>query len=116
MLFKRPNSLAAILVARQTHTIPDALYGIEYTIDGDAGYRFWALECENTTPKRRSSARNSSIARKHAAYNVLLRSHAYRDHWGIPNLKLHLVMPSMAVDEKQRPSMLMQQPQKRSGH
>ena len=75
----------------QTHIIPDALYGIEYQIDGDARYRFWALECENTTPKRRSLARNSSIARKHAAYDALLGSRVYRDHWGIPNLKLHLI-------------------------
>ena len=81
----------------QTHIIPDALYGIEYMIDGDAGYRFWALECENTTPKRRSSARNSSIARKHAAYDVLLRSQAYRDHWGIPNLKLHLMSRRVVI-------------------
>lgn len=51
----------------QTHIIPDALYGIEYEIDGDKRYRFRALECENTTPERRSSARHSSIVRKRAA-------------------------------------------------
>ncbi|MEQ8399700.1 MAG: replication-relaxation family protein [Silicimonas sp.] len=74
-----------------THIIPDALYGIEYEIDGEKRYRFWALECENTTPERRSSARHSSIARKRAAYDALIASRAYRDHWGIPNLKLNLV-------------------------
>lgn len=75
----------------KTHIIPDALYGIEYRTNGEKRYRFWALECENTTPSRRSSARHSSIARKRAAYDALIRSRAYRDHWGIPNLKLHLV-------------------------
>jgi len=74
-----------------THIIPDALYGIEYEIDGEKRYRFWALECENTTPEQRSSARHSSIARKRAAYETLIASRAYRDHWGIPNLKLNLV-------------------------
>lgn len=75
----------------KTHIIPDALYGIEYQTNGEKRYRFWALECENTTPSRRSSVRHSSIARKRAAYDALIRSRAYRDHWGIPNLKLHLV-------------------------
>jgi len=74
-----------------THIIPDALYGIEHEIDGDKRYRFWALECENTTPERRSSARYSSIVRKRVAYDALIASRAYRDHWGIPNLKLNLV-------------------------
>ena len=74
-----------------THIIPDALYGIEYLIDGEKRYRFWVLECENTTPVRRSSARHSSIARKRAAYEALIRSKAYRARWGIPNLKLNLV-------------------------
>ncbi|MCR9195128.1 MAG: hypothetical protein NXH88_10365 [Hyphomonas sp.] len=43
-----------------------------------------------------------SIARKRAAYDALIRSKAYRDHWGIPNLKLNLVtrqpaQPSVAA-------------------
>lgn len=71
-----------------THIIPDALYGIEYQIDGEKRYRFFALECENTTPERRSSARHSPIARKRAAYEALIRSRAYRAHWGIPTSNL----------------------------
>ncbi len=71
-----------------THIIPDALYGIEYMIDGEKRYRFWALECENTSPSWRSSPRKSSLARKRAAYDALIKSHQYQKHWGIPNLNL----------------------------
>jgi len=74
----------------KTHIIPDALYGIEYLINGDKRYRFWALECENTSPIRRSSPRHSSLARKRVAYNALIKSQAFKEHWGIPNLKLDL--------------------------
>lgn len=75
----------------RTHLIPDGLYGIEYCEDGDKKYRFWALECDCSTPQTRTSPTHSSLARKQAAYAALLSSRAYRDHWGIPNLKLHQV-------------------------
>ncbi len=73
-----------------THIIPDGLYGIEYLIDGEKRYRFWALECENTSPRKRRSVRNSSLVRKQAAYDALIKSGAYKKHWGIPNLKLQV--------------------------
>lgn len=73
-----------------THIIPDGLYGIEYLIDGKKRYRFWALECENTSPKKRGTIRNSSLVRKQAAYDALIKSQGYRNHWGIPNLKLQV--------------------------
>lgn len=72
----------------ETHIIPDALYGIEYLIDGEKLYRFWALECENTNPTWRSSPRKSSLARKRAAYDALIKLGGYKKHWGIPNLAL----------------------------
>lgn len=74
-----------------THLIPDALYGIEYLIDGEKRYRFWALECERTSPKHRSSNKLSSLMLKRAAYDALIKNRQYSKHWGIPNLKLHLV-------------------------
>ena len=89
-----PGALPSLKRPWQTHIIPDALYGIEYLIDGEKRYRFFALEVERTTPTARSSARHSSVARKRAAYDALIRSRAYRDHWGIPNLDLHLVQRS----------------------
>ncbi|MCP4284497.1 MAG: hypothetical protein GY792_08605 [Gammaproteobacteria bacterium] len=75
----------------ETHIIPDALYGIEYLIDGEKRYRFWALECERTNPARRSTDRASSTTLKEAAYDALVRSKRFKEHWGIPNLKLKLV-------------------------
>jgi hypothetical protein len=75
----------------ETAIIPDALYGIEYLIDGEKRYRFFALECERTTPAWRGNLEASSVAKKRAAYDALIRSGAFRRHWGIPNLKLHLV-------------------------
>ena len=74
-----------------THLIPDALYGIEYLIDGQKKYRFWALECERTSPTRRNTSRASSTQLKQAAYDSLIQSRAFQRHWGIPNLKLWLV-------------------------
>lgn len=71
-----------------THIIPDALYGIEYLNGGEKLYRFWALECENTNPNWRSSLSKSSLARKRAAYDALIKSGGYKKHWGIPNLAL----------------------------
>ena len=56
-----------------THIIPDGLYGIEYLINGEKRYRFWALECENTSPGWRSSLKKSSLARKRAAYDALIK-------------------------------------------
>ncbi|MDA4845230.1 replication-relaxation family protein [Hoeflea poritis] len=75
----------------ETQIIPDALYGIEYQIDGENRYRFWALECERSSPARRSTAHASSTSLKSAAYHELIRSRSFRKHWGIPNLKLQLV-------------------------
>lgn len=100
---KAPNPLSVpvtILPSREfpvvrsridTHVIPDALYGIEYLIDGEKRYRFWALECERTTPARRTTVRASSRALKEAAYDALIRTKRFKEHWGIPNLKLQVV-------------------------
>lgn len=54
--------------AVHTHVVPDALYGIKYLIDGEKRYRFFALECENTTSKRRSTAKLSSVALKRIVF------------------------------------------------
>lgn len=85
-----------------THIIPDALYGIEYVIDGTKKYRFWALECERTSPTKRSHTRASSLVRKQAAYQALIHSGDYKTHWGIPNLKLHIVTKK-TVHQKETP-------------
>jgi hypothetical protein len=76
---------------RDSLLIPDALYGIEYLIDGEKRYRFWALECERTSPAWRSTDDASSTSLKRSAYDTMIASRAYRTHWGIPNLRLHLI-------------------------
>lgn len=87
-----PNPRHSIIrKRRETMLIPDALYGIEYDSDGEKRYRFWALECERTSPSWRSRTDASSTALKRAAYDALIASRSYQSHWGIPNLKLHLV-------------------------
>lgn len=87
-----PNARHSIIrKRRETVLIPDALYGIEYDTDGDKRYRFWALECERTSPAWRSKTDASSTALKRAAYDALIHSKGFKQHWGIPNLKLHLV-------------------------
>lgn len=77
-----------------THVIPDALYGIEYLVDGEKRYRFWALECERENPAMRSTAAKSNRALKLATYDALIRSNAHKHYWHIPNLKIHLCKPT----------------------
>ena len=95
----RPGPLAPWLKhPKHTHLVPDALYGIEYMIDGQKLYRFWALECENLSPKTRSSANKSSLALKKAAYGAFLRDRGFKRVWGVPNLKVKFVGPRCKGD------------------
>ena len=73
-----------------TNIVPDGLYGIEYFIDGEKRYRFWALECENRSPAWRSKTGLSSTAMKRAAYEALIKAGQHRKVWGVPNLRLRL--------------------------
>ncbi len=74
-----------------THLVPDALYGIEQVVEGEKRYRFYAVECENRSPKRRSTARYSSLALKRAAYEALVGARLHRTIWGIPNIELRVI-------------------------
>ena len=86
-----PNrSIPRMRSAISTHLIPDGLYGIEYLIDGEKLYRFWALECENMSPQWRSKVNLSSLALKRAAYDALVKAGEHKRAWGIPNLKLRV--------------------------
>jgi hypothetical protein len=82
--------LPALKAPYSTHIVPDGLYGIEYLIDREKRYRFWALECENRSPTWRSKTGFSNTAMKQAAYDALIRSGQHRKVWGIPNLKLRV--------------------------
>nr|WP_295470000.1 hypothetical protein [Mesorhizobium sp.] len=88
----RPNKhLAGLTSAVHTHVVPDALYGIEYVIDNEKRYRFFALECENRSPKRRTTARLSSLALKRAAYEAVMQQRGYREVYGVPSLAMQII-------------------------
>ena len=92
----RPNrDYPMVRHAIETHIIPDALYGIEYLIEGEQRYRFFALECERTSPYWRSDPCYSSTARKHLAYKTYIDERGFKRDWGIPNLKLRIVRPPL---------------------
>jgi hypothetical protein len=83
ILAKAAADLALPLSANRS-LIPDDLFGLEYP---GAGYRFFAVEIDrNTESIERSVSGQSSFGRKIAAYLHILRTRAYRAHWGIPNL------------------------------
>lgn len=110
----RPSKAYPFIRARRdTHLIPDALYGIEYKSKATKRYRFWALECERTSPVARSTVNASSTRFKRAAYDALISSGAFHQHWGIPNLKLDLVtMGYLMVGEA---SFLLHSPKSSAG-
>ena len=78
----------------KTHIIPDAIYGIERLIDGQKRYRFFAVEAERTSPKKRGQIDLSSAEKKQRLYAELHRQGIARSHLGIPHLRLLLVRPS----------------------
>ncbi|CAN7522150.1 replication-relaxation family protein [Rhizobium sp. LjRoot254] len=84
------HHMPSLTAPMSTHIVPDALYGIEYLIDGEKRYRFFALECENTSPKRRSTAKLSSLVLKQAAYEEIITAKAFKEYWGVPNLELRI--------------------------
>jgi len=88
---KNPLAVPIRFKGKATQIIPDGLYGIEYDQDGSKGYRFWALECERTSPQRRSNRMLSSSAKKKELYAALLHDQTFKERWGIPNLAVKFV-------------------------
>lgn len=88
---KNPLAVPINLDGRNTYIIPDALYGVETAHEGKKVYRFFALECERTSPASRSDKSASSTAQKQKAYAALIKSGGFNKHWGIPNLELNLI-------------------------
>ena len=67
--------------------VPDALFGLEYTVGGQKRYRFFALEADrNTEPVTRSDLRQSSYLRKILQYREIAARSIYKSQWGLPNL------------------------------
>jgi Replication-relaxation len=66
--------------------VPDALFGLEYTSNGQMSYRFFALEADrNQMPVARSNLRQSSYLKKILAYRAIAAQNIYKAHLGIPN-------------------------------
>lgn len=70
----------------RTTVKPDGLYGVEYTETGKKLYRFFAVEIERTSPKRRGSLKLSSTLKKKLAYEVAIKSGSYKEALGVSNL------------------------------
>jgi len=67
--------------------IPDALFGIEYVMDGQKRYRFFALEADrNTEPAFRGSLHQTSYLRKILQYREIVARSLHKSQWGLPNL------------------------------
>ncbi len=88
---RNPLAVPVRIKGKAMQIIPDALYGIEYDQGDQKTYRFWALECERSSPKSRSTRKLSSTAKKKELYAALLRERGFNTHWGIPNLHVLFV-------------------------
>jgi hypothetical protein len=67
--------------------VPDGLFGLEYTCDGQKTYRFFALEADrNTLPVMRSNLHQSSYLRKILTYRQIAAQNIYKSHLGLPIL------------------------------
>lgn len=64
--------------------IPDAMFGIEYTVEGKRLYRFFMVEADrNHEPVRRADLTETSYLRKILQYREVIGRGLYHDHFGI---------------------------------
>lgn len=74
--------------------IPDAVFGLEYSIDGVRSYRFFALEADRgTMPIERSSLNQASYLKKLLCYRQILALGFHKTSWGVPNLFVLNALP-----------------------
>lgn len=67
--------------------VPDAVFGIEYTIGEQRRFRFFAVEADRTTePISRGNLTQTSYLRKMLQYQEVVTRSLYKEHWGLPNL------------------------------
>jgi len=67
--------------------VPDGLFGLEYTRDGQKTYRFFALEADrNTLPVTRSNLYQTSYLRKILTYRQIATQNVHKSYLGLPNL------------------------------
>jgi hypothetical protein len=76
----------------QRHLIPDALFGIEYP----SGACFFALETDMGTEQHRDNElKNATIVRKLRGYRQIVRSEAFKAHFGLPSPQVLTVTASV---------------------
>ncbi|HUO98991.1 MAG TPA: replication-relaxation family protein [Rhizomicrobium sp.] len=74
---------------------PDAIFGLEYRVDGRRTYRFFALEADRgTMPVSRGNAAGTSFRGKLNAYSEIVRGRIHKARLGIPNLLVLTVTTS----------------------
>jgi hypothetical protein len=67
--------------------VPDGLFGLEYSRDGQKTYRFFALEADRANmPIVRSNLQQTSYLRKILGYRQIAADNIQKSHLGIPNL------------------------------
>ena len=87
-----PLAIPLPTIDAQRALVPDDLFGLEYP---GAGFRFFAVEVDrNTESIERKALAQTAFGRRITAYLQLLRTQAYRDWWGIPNLNVLTVTTS----------------------
>lgn len=71
----------------KTHLVPDAVFGIEYAVDGKKSYRFFALEADRRSmPVHRNNLQENSYLKKLLGYREIAAEHIYKSHLGLPNM------------------------------
>ena len=88
----RPYQLPAVgqlghAPAPRNGVIPDAVFGLEYSLIDRKTYRFFAVEADRATmPADRRTKGQSSFFEKLIAYDDIIKRQTFRSHWAIPNL------------------------------
>lgn len=91
------HGAGAASTSRQTHIIPDAVFGIEYAGGVRNTYRFFALEADRgTMPVVRTTRRQSDYRTKLRGYQDIIARQRYRSQFGLPNLFVLTVTTSEA--------------------
>jgi hypothetical protein len=96
--FRIPVPLYGVVPASSDSTVvPDALFGLEYKVDGNMAYRFFALEVDRgTMPVYRSDRTQSSYLKKMIAYREIVARQIHKSHLGLPNLLVLTVTTNAA--------------------
>ncbi len=81
------HAFARGIQTAEISAVPDAVFGLEYSLATQKLYRFFAVEADrNTAPVRRENLRQTSYLRKILAYRKIVADGIHKQHFGVPNL------------------------------